>query len=157
LEKGRIISAWKEMLIFMIHKKDDTNDPNNYRGITLSATTYKIMSKIITRRMLKITEKIDLVHKSQGVGKTGFAAYNEVRTLHNIIEDVNQHNKELHVCYIDLVKAYDRVEKWAVEEILEKLGFPTELKNMIIDINSGVKVRVESDFGRSIIPASISF
>jgi hypothetical protein len=67
--------------------------------------------------------------------------------LYNIIiEDANNYDKKIHVCYIDLVKAYDRIEKWTIEEILENLGFPTNLKNLIVDINSGVKVKVETDY-----------
>jgi hypothetical protein len=38
---------WKESIIVPIHKKEDKTDCNNYRGISLLTTTYKILSNIL--------------------------------------------------------------------------------------------------------------
>lgn len=70
---------WKETRIFTIYKKDDPDNPNNYRGISLLPT---------------------LVDDAQGLGKMGFSAYNEAKV--------------------------DRIEKWALNEILNEMGFPSD-------------------------------
>ena len=41
---------WKESIIVPIHKKEDKTDCNNYRGILLLPTTYKILSNILLSR-----------------------------------------------------------------------------------------------------------
>ena len=42
---------WKESIIVPIHKKGDRVDCNNYRGISLFLTSYKILSNILLSRM----------------------------------------------------------------------------------------------------------
>ena len=42
--------------------------------------------------------------------------------------------KELHMCYIDIQKAYDLVEYWALDLILKKYGFNNKFRNIIQDI-----------------------
>jgi hypothetical protein len=42
---------WKESIIVAIHKKGDRTDSNNYRGISLLSTIYKILSTILLARL----------------------------------------------------------------------------------------------------------
>jgi len=41
-KKEKLSEEWKESIIVPIHKKEDKRDCNNYRGISLLPTTYKI-------------------------------------------------------------------------------------------------------------------
>jgi len=49
---------WKESIIVPIHKQGDKTDCNNYRGISLLPTTYKILSNIMLSRLIPHAEKI---------------------------------------------------------------------------------------------------
>jgi len=46
-KKEELPEEWKESIIVPIHKKGDKADCNNYRGISLLPTTYKILSNIL--------------------------------------------------------------------------------------------------------------
>jgi len=49
---------WKESLIVPIHKKGDKTDSNNYRGLSLLPTTYKILSNILLSRLTPYTKEM---------------------------------------------------------------------------------------------------
>ena len=49
---------WKESIIVPIHKKGDKTDCNNYRGISLLPTTYKILSNILLSRLTPYAKEI---------------------------------------------------------------------------------------------------
>ena len=49
---------WKEFIIVPVHKKGDRIDCNNYRGISLWSTSYKILLNILLLRMTPYANKI---------------------------------------------------------------------------------------------------
>jgi hypothetical protein len=48
--KEELPDQWKESIIVPIHKKGDKTDCNNYRGISLLSTAYRILSNILLSR-----------------------------------------------------------------------------------------------------------
>ena len=48
----------KESIVVPIHKKGDKTDSNNYRGISLLPSTYKILSNILLSRLIPYAEEI---------------------------------------------------------------------------------------------------
>jgi len=51
-KKEKLPEEWKESITVPIHKKGDKTDCNNYRGISLLQTTYKILSNIMLSRLI---------------------------------------------------------------------------------------------------------
>jgi hypothetical protein len=49
---------WKESIIIRIHKKVYKSDCNNYRGISLISTSYKILSNILLSRLVPYIDEI---------------------------------------------------------------------------------------------------
>jgi len=56
--KEELPEEWKESIIVPIHKKGDKTDCNNYRGISLLPTTYKILSNILLSRLIPYAEEV---------------------------------------------------------------------------------------------------
>jgi hypothetical protein len=56
--KEELPEEWKEWIIIPIHKKGDKTDCNNYRGISLLPTTYKILSNIMLSRLIPYGQEI---------------------------------------------------------------------------------------------------
>jgi hypothetical protein len=49
--KEELPQQWEESIIVSIYKKGDKTDCNNYRGISLLSTAYKILSNILLERL----------------------------------------------------------------------------------------------------------
>jgi hypothetical protein len=57
-EREKLPEEWKESIIVLIHKKGDKTDCNNYRGISLLSTTYKILSNFLLSRLIPYAKEI---------------------------------------------------------------------------------------------------
>jgi hypothetical protein len=56
--KEELPHQWKESIVVPIHKKDDKTECNNYRGISLLPTSYKILSNILLFRLIPYADEI---------------------------------------------------------------------------------------------------
>ena len=56
--KEELPDEWKESIIVPIYRKGDKTDCNNYRGISLLPTTYKVLSKILLSRLTPYIEEV---------------------------------------------------------------------------------------------------
>ena len=57
-KREKLPEEWKESIIVPIHKKGDKTVCNNYRGISLLPTTYKILSNILLSRLIPYAKEI---------------------------------------------------------------------------------------------------
>jgi sorting nexin-29 len=56
--KEEMPDQWKESIIVPIHKMGDKIDCNNYRGISMLSTSYKILSNILLSRLSPYIDEI---------------------------------------------------------------------------------------------------
>ena len=56
--KEELPDEWKESIIVPIYKKGDKTDCNNYRGISVLPTTYKVLSNILLSRLTPYAEEV---------------------------------------------------------------------------------------------------
>ena len=56
--KEDLPQEWKESIIFPIDKKGNKMDYNNYKGISLLSTSYKILSNILLTRRTPYANEI---------------------------------------------------------------------------------------------------
>jgi len=62
-KKEELPEEWKELIIVPIHEKGDKTDCNNYRGISLLPTSYKILSNILLSRLIPYEKEIIRDHQ----------------------------------------------------------------------------------------------
>jgi hypothetical protein len=48
---------WKELIVIPIHKKGDKTKCNNYGGMSLLPTSYKILSNILPSRIIPYADE----------------------------------------------------------------------------------------------------
>ena len=116
LNGDQIPDSWKEAAITLIYKDGDKAHPGNYRPITLPQVRYMLYTNILTTRLYEAFNKTTLSKLQHGF-RLGHSSQDCIRALIDAIEDSHQHKKELHLAYIDLIKAYDSVSHEALLKV----------------------------------------
>jgi hypothetical protein len=89
----------KESVIVPIYKKGDKTDCNNYRGISLLSTAYKILSNILLARLTPYVDEIIGDHQC------GFcrnrSTMDQIFYIRQILEKKCEYNGTVHQLFID--------------------------------------------------------
>jgi len=104
-KKEKLPEEWKESIIVPIHKKGDKTDCNNYRGISLLPTTYKILSNILLSRLIPYAKEI--IGDHQCGFRRNRSTNDHIFCICQILEKKWEYNEEVHQVFIDFKKAYD--------------------------------------------------
>jgi len=96
---GDIPEEWRAAIVIPIHKKGVRYNPDNYRGISLLNTGYKICSKIIAKRLTVIAEVL-LLEEQNGLRKGKSCMYC-IFSASQIIEKHREFNIPKYIAFID--------------------------------------------------------
>lgn len=114
---GRIPASFNSTFIALIPKTDNPATLNEFRPISLCNCIYKIVSKVIARRLKVIL--------SENISAEQFG-FLEGRQIHEAIEGMHSlksRNLKGAILKIDLSKAYDKVSWIYLRLLLTHLGF----------------------------------
>jgi hypothetical protein len=95
----------------------------------LLCTCYKLYSKIINNRLQCISDAI-LMEDQTGFRK-GRSCIDDVFSLKMIIAKRVEFNLETHLSFVDYEKAFDRVKRGILWDIMIKRGFPKHLVEVV--------------------------
>jgi hypothetical protein len=127
--KEELPQKWKESISIPIHKKGDKTDCNNYRGISLLSTAYKILLNILLARLTP--------HVSEVIGdhQCGFrrnrSTTDRILYIRQILEKKLEYNGTVHQLFIELKKVYDSVKREVLYNILVEFDVPKNLVRLI--------------------------
>ena len=100
---------WKESIIVPIYNKGDKTDCNNYRGISLLLTTYKILSNILLSWLIPYAEEV--IGDHQCGFRRNRSTTDHIFCIRHIFEKKWKYNEAVHQHFIDFKKAYDSVRR----------------------------------------------
>jgi len=103
--KEELPEEWKESIIVSIHKKRDKTDCNNYRGISLLPTTYKILSNVLLSRLIPYAEEV--IGDHQCGFRCNRSTTDHIFFICQILEEKWEYNEAVYQLFIDFKKAYD--------------------------------------------------
>ena len=95
----------------MLHKKKDRTECGNYRGISLVAHAGKVLLKVIAGRLSDYCERENIPPEEQCGFKPQRSTVDMMFVLRRLQELARKKDIPLYMCYIDLTKAYDSVDR----------------------------------------------
>ena len=110
MDQEMMIDNWKKGLIYPISKPVDWNkELAKTRPITLIETARKLMTKIITQRLMKVLQEKNILKGKNYAALKCNSTFELIRLISSLIEDANRFKKELWIILMDISKAFDSV------------------------------------------------
>ena len=130
-KEKQIPQDWETGVITPIFKKGDRKDCGNYRGLTLLSTALKIYEKILVSKLNKVIK--NQLSDAQSGFRNGYSAQDHIFTLQQIIRKIKDQQKEVYIVFIDIEKAFDRVQR---DEIWKSINIRGINNHLIAAIKS---------------------
>ena len=104
------------MVVVPAYKKGDKTDCNNYRGISLLPTMYKILSNILLSMLIPNAEEV--IRDHQYGFRRNRSTTDHIFCIRQILEKKWEYNEAVLQLFIDFKKAYDSVRREVLYNIL---------------------------------------
>uniref|UniRef100_A0AAR2KTQ2 Reverse transcriptase domain-containing protein n=1 Tax=Pygocentrus nattereri TaxID=42514 RepID=A0AAR2KTQ2_PYGNA len=153
-EHNVIPNSWKTASISLILKKDkNPSDCSSYRPISLLNVDFKIVAKVLARRLDALLPR--LIHPDQ----TGFVrsrhGSDNVRRALNIVDHLSRNPDPAFIVSLDAEKAFDRVHWDFLFAVLKKINLGSSFINMIKSLYSYPNAVVNTNnFHSDVFPVS---
>ena len=108
---SEVPQQWKYDIIMVLHIKKDRTECGNYRGISLIAHAGNILLKIIARRLSEPCECVGILPEEQSGFRPNRSTTDVMFVIRWLQELARKKRIPLYVCFIDLTKAYDSVDR----------------------------------------------
>src|ERR1700755_2886271 len=139
--EGKVAQEWQDACIVPIYKgKGDRMACKNYRGISLLSVVGRIYGRVLVDRVKELTR--ERVGEEQGGFREGRGCVDQVFTLRTIVEKLREKERVGYVCFMNLEKAYDRVCRKKLFEVIREGGVEGRLLNGIKSFYENCRARV---------------
>ena len=146
IKSKKMPDDWRKSILVPIYKnKGDIQNCANYRGIKLMSHTMKLWEKVIEHRLRVETS----ISERQFGFMPGRSTTEAIYLLRGIMEKYRCRRRDLHMVFIDLKKAYDRVPRDVLWKALKKKGVGVAYIQAIQDMYNGVLTKVRTPRGET--------
>ena len=105
-------TLWKKDILHPIHKSDEKNDPNNFRGIAIASCFGKLFTKLMKNRLQRFCDKNEFISEIQGSGKKATRTSDHLMVIKYLIDKIVKGEKrKLYACFVDIKKAFDCTDR----------------------------------------------
>ena len=142
-------AEWKKACSILIHKKGDTNDPSNFRPITLETVPLKVFTSCLRNSMFSFLKANNFIEHNIQKGFTPNLAGTLEHTaqMTNIINQARIKQRSVVITLIDLRNAFGEVHHNLIQSVLDYHHIPKHvsdiIKSLYTDFHTAV---ITSDF-----------
>ena len=120
--------------------KGDMYECSNFRGISLLSVVGKVYGRVLINRIRDKTENV--IAEVQGGFRRGRGCTDQIFTVRQICEKYLGKGKDVYFAFLDLEKAYDRVDRDAMWNVLRLYGIGGRLLRGVKSFYVGSKACV---------------
>ncbi|CAB4017701.1 Hypothetical predicted protein [Paramuricea clavata] len=139
-----IPSVWKHAAAILIHKKDSTEDPANFRPICLEPVLLKVITSLLRNRIFKFVCENEFIEsgiqKGFWPGISGTIEHTEL--LLHLINHARNKQRSLVVTLIDLKNAFGEVHHKLIRTILIAHHIPEEIICFVENLYSDFSISI---------------
>ncbi len=115
-----------------LFKKGDRRVCSNYRGITLLSLPGKVYARVLERRIRPIVEP--RIQEEQCGFRPGRGTLDQLYTVSRVLECSWEFAQPIHMCFVDLEKAFDCVPRGVVWRVLREYGVRGPLLRAVLSL-----------------------
>ena len=137
---GDLPNSMKASVTRLVHKKDDKRDLKNWRPISLLNVDYKICSKAISLCLAKVLGSI--IDPDQTCSVPGRSIFSNLGLLRDTLALIERTNEPGILVSLDQEKAFDRVDRSFLLNLLKLFGFGPWFCSCISTLYNGAYMQV---------------
>jgi hypothetical protein len=138
-EREEVPSEWMKGIIVPILKSGNKMNPLNYRGITLLNVVSKIYASILTARLSSWAEANGILVEEQAGFRAKRSVGENIFVLTECIKSRLEKKEQVYAAFLDIEKAYDKVDRQAVWVSLLQRGVSDKMIRVLRSLYKMVK------------------
>jgi hypothetical protein len=136
LRSGHMPRNWCKGSIILLYKAGDKLDPSNYRPITLMNCHWKIIMKMLDKRITTFLERENFICEEQNGFRKKRSCQDHIAGVQEILARRNKAGEKTFLTLFDLKKAYDSVWHEALWYKMAKAGIRGKTLKIIMNAYS---------------------
>ena len=129
-----IPEEWRDVAIFPLLKKGDPSNPQNYRGISIVNSGYKLYANILLGRLERFVEDQDILPDCQNGFRKQRSTIDNIYILNHAVQKCLQKKEHLYTVFVDFKAAFDTVNRTKLFARMRKVNIPEYLIEAIKEI-----------------------
>ena len=145
---GSVPNEWKRAFTILIHKKENANDPANFRPITLQSVPLKIFTSCLRNAIFNFLSANNYVeHEIQKGFTSGLCGtFEHTAQMADIVTKARTKQRSLVITLLDLKNAFGEVHHNLIQTALDYHHIPDHIKSLVKSLHTDFKTSIRTPF-----------
>ena len=141
---GSVPNEWKRAFTILIHKKENANDPANFRPITLQSVPLKIFTSCLRNAIFNFLSANNYVeHEIQKGFTSGLCGtFEHTAQMADIVTKARTKQRSLVITLLDLKNAFGEVHHNLIQTALDYHHIPDHIKSLVKSLYTDFKTSI---------------